>query len=55
MKAAQAIIHAVEAEHPPSRLVLGKDAVEAVRQKLSLMTAELDTYEVVSVATHIDT
>jgi NAD(P)-dependent dehydrogenase (short-subunit alcohol dehydrogenase family) len=55
MKAAQAIIQAVEAEHPPSRLVLGKDAVEAVRQKLSLMTAELDTYEAVSFATNIDT
>jgi NAD(P)-dependent dehydrogenase (short-subunit alcohol dehydrogenase family) len=54
MKAAQAIIDAVEAENPPSRLVLGKDAVEAIRQKMSLVTAELDKWEAVSHAMDFD-
>jgi NADP-dependent 3-hydroxy acid dehydrogenase YdfG len=43
--AAQAIVEAVEAEHPPLRLLLGRDALDNARMKLSELTADYDTWE----------
>jgi NAD(P)-dependent dehydrogenase (short-subunit alcohol dehydrogenase family) len=47
-KAARAILAALDAEEPPLRLVLGADAVEAIRNKLDSTRAELDHWEAVS-------
>lgn len=43
--AALAIVEAVEAEHPPLRLLLGRDALDNARMKLSELTADYDTWE----------
>jgi NAD(P)-dependent dehydrogenase (short-subunit alcohol dehydrogenase family) len=50
-KAAQAMIEVVESPNPPLRLVLGADAVGAIRDKLASVEAELDTWEPVSLST----
>src|SRR5919112_5733547 len=47
-KAARAILAALDAEETPLRLVLGADAVEAIRNKLDSTRAELDRWEAVS-------
>lgn len=44
-KAAQAIIQVVESNNPPLRLVLGKYAYNKFRNKIELLTAELNTWE----------
>lgn len=43
--AAQAIVETVEAEHPPLRLLLGRDALDNARMKLSELTADYDAWE----------
>jgi NAD(P)-dependent dehydrogenase (short-subunit alcohol dehydrogenase family) len=53
-KAAAAIIDALDAEEPPLRLVLGADAVEAVRAKDDTLRAELARWEDVARATAFD-
>ena len=53
-KAAQAIIRAVEAPRPPLRLVLGRDALEAINVKLGSWRRELDEWAVLSRATDFD-
>jgi NAD(P)-dependent dehydrogenase (short-subunit alcohol dehydrogenase family) len=53
-KAAEAIIDALEAEEPPLRLVLGADAVEAIRAKDDALRAELARWERVARATAFD-
>jgi NAD(P)-dependent dehydrogenase (short-subunit alcohol dehydrogenase family) len=50
-KAARAMILVVESVNPPMRLPLGEMAVGRIRQKLAAMTAELDTWEIVSLDT----
>lgn len=50
-KAALAMIKVVESENPPLRLVLGADALEGVRKKLSSVSQELDTWEEVTLNT----
>jgi NAD(P)-dependent dehydrogenase (short-subunit alcohol dehydrogenase family) len=50
-RAAQAIITAVEHPDPPSRLILGNDAVRGNRALLDARRAELDAWEAVSVTT----
>jgi NAD(P)-dependent dehydrogenase (short-subunit alcohol dehydrogenase family) len=55
VRAAQAMIQAVEAEEPPLRLALGADALYVICEKL---TAELESYkqwEFVSVSTAFPT
>ena len=47
-KAARAIVATLDTEEPPLRLVLGADAVEAIRNKLDSTQAELDRWEAVS-------
>jgi NAD(P)-dependent dehydrogenase (short-subunit alcohol dehydrogenase family) len=53
VKAARAIADAVAAGAPTLRLPLGADAVEAIRQKLSEVAADVDANESVAVATAI--
>jgi NAD(P)-dependent dehydrogenase (short-subunit alcohol dehydrogenase family) len=50
-KAAAAIIAALDAEQPPLRLVLGADAVDAIRAKHEELVAELERWESVARAT----
>src|SRR5215831_18019187 len=47
-KAAQAIIAIVDAEHPPRRLLLGRDAVQMARQIDQAKLAEIDRWEPLS-------
>jgi NAD(P)-dependent dehydrogenase (short-subunit alcohol dehydrogenase family) len=44
-KAAQAILTALDSEHPPLRLVLGEDAIANIRARLGELTVELDQWE----------
>ena|ERR1700754_1572606 len=44
-RAAQAIVKAVEAEHPPLRLLLGKAALNGARVKLQELKTDFDTWE----------
>ena len=53
VKAAEAIITALDADDPPLRLVLGEDAIGNIRQRLGRVTAELDAWEAVGRATAI--
>jgi hypothetical protein len=50
-KAAQAILIAVNSDHPPLRLVLGADAVDSVQQRLDRLTTELREWETLGRAT----
>jgi NAD(P)-dependent dehydrogenase (short-subunit alcohol dehydrogenase family) len=50
-KAAAAILAALTAEHPPLRLALGDDAVDAIRDTLARRQAELTAWEPTSRAT----
>jgi NAD(P)-dependent dehydrogenase (short-subunit alcohol dehydrogenase family) len=50
-RAAEAIIAAVDAEVSPLRLVLGADALAGIRAKLAAVSAEISTWEPVSVDT----
>lgn len=51
VRAAEAVIAAVEAAEPPQRLPLGIDALEAVRAKTEQVARELDAWERVSLST----
>lgn len=51
IKAARAIIDAVEAGAPQLRLPLGKDAVDGIRAKLAQVGADVDAAEPVALAT----
>ena len=51
VKAAQAMLAAIDADAPPAHLLLGSDAVRLVREKLVAMAAELDEWEAVSRST----
>jgi NAD(P)-dependent dehydrogenase (short-subunit alcohol dehydrogenase family) len=53
-KAAQAILDLLEAESPPTHLVLGRDALRMVREKLKALSAELDAWEQVSISTDFE-
>ena len=50
-RAADAIIHAVAAENPPLRLVLGKYALDKARRKLAVATRELEAGTTAGLAT----
>ncbi|MGJ5675240.1 MAG: oxidoreductase [Nostochopsis sp.] len=51
VKAAAAMIQAVESENPPLRLALGKDALDAIADKLESVKTELDAWREVSTNT----
>lgn len=50
-KAAQALLHIVDAETPPVHLLLGNDALGLVRAKLEALNEEIDAWEHVSTST----
>jgi NAD(P)-dependent dehydrogenase (short-subunit alcohol dehydrogenase family) len=52
-RVAEAIVQAVESDDPPLRLVLGAEALEAVRAKLDGQRGELDAWEHVARSTAI--
>jgi NAD(P)-dependent dehydrogenase (short-subunit alcohol dehydrogenase family) len=51
VKAAAAIVAALDADEPPLRLVLGGDAIGNIRQRLQGVSAELDAWAAVGAAT----
>jgi NAD(P)-dependent dehydrogenase (short-subunit alcohol dehydrogenase family) len=51
VKAAAAIVAALDADEPPLRLVLGEDAIGNIRQRLQGVSAELDAWAAVGAAT----
>jgi len=48
VRAADAIITAVESDKPPLNLILGKFGLDAVRQKIAALSAEIDAWEQIS-------
>lgn len=50
-KAAQALLLLVASDSPPAHLLLGTDALQLVRDKLSLLNSEIDTWDSVSRST----
>jgi NAD(P)-dependent dehydrogenase (short-subunit alcohol dehydrogenase family) len=48
-RAAEAIIQAVTADHPPRHLLLGKPALDLARQKLAALKADFDAWEAVTI------
>jgi NAD(P)-dependent dehydrogenase (short-subunit alcohol dehydrogenase family) len=52
-KAARAILEVLDAEAPPLRLALGRDAVEAVRAKHARLRHDLETWETLSLGTDL--
>jgi NAD(P)-dependent dehydrogenase (short-subunit alcohol dehydrogenase family) len=53
-EAARAILDLLETQAPPTHLVLGRDALRMVREKLKALSAELDAWEQVSVSTDFE-
>lgn len=53
-KAAAAMIAAVDAPEPPFRLVLGPDALAAIRKKLTRLANNLDAWESTSLGTDLE-
>ena len=50
-KAAQVLLKVIAAENPPVHLLLGKDAVRLVREKLDTLMSEIRAWETVSCST----
>ena len=50
-KAGEAILKLIASDDPPMHLLLGRDAINMVREKLGLLKAEFDAWEQVSVST----
>lgn len=50
-KAAQAIIQVVESDDPPRRLVLGKDALRAIRDQIQSVSEEISAWEELTTST----
>lgn len=53
-KAAKAMIKVVESNDPPLRLVLGKPALDAIREKFQMVEEEMKKWEQVSLDTSFD-
>jgi NAD(P)-dependent dehydrogenase (short-subunit alcohol dehydrogenase family) len=51
VRAAQAIIQAVESPHPPMHLALGTDAMSLIQEKLEWVKTDLDAWQSVTVST----
>ena len=51
VKAAAAIVAALDSDEPPLRLVLGEDAIGNIRQRLQGVSAELDAWEAAGAGT----
>jgi NAD(P)-dependent dehydrogenase (short-subunit alcohol dehydrogenase family) len=50
-KAARAMLAAIDAKNPPAHLLLGSDALQLVRGKLSAMEEEIRAWEAVTIST----
>lgn len=50
-KAASAMLDVIASDAPPAHLLLGSDAIELVRQKLTLLAEEIDQWEAVTRST----
>jgi NAD(P)-dependent dehydrogenase (short-subunit alcohol dehydrogenase family) len=53
-KAAAAMLTLIASDNPPAHLLLGRDAISLVREKLGLLKAEFDTWEPVSSSTDFE-
>ena len=53
-KAARTILLAASAQQPPSRLLLGSDAVAGLRTQTKVELAEVDAYEALGMSTDAD-
>jgi short-subunit dehydrogenase len=53
-KAARALLRIVADANPPVHLLLGRDALKLVREKLALMSREIDAWEALSASTDHD-
>jgi NAD(P)-dependent dehydrogenase (short-subunit alcohol dehydrogenase family) len=51
VKAARAMLSIIDADEPPSHLLLGSDALGLVREKFSLLSAEIEAWESVTRST----
>lgn len=51
VRAARAMLTAIAADHPPSHLLLGSDALGLVRAKLSALNEEFNAWEAITVST----
>jgi hypothetical protein len=54
IKAAQAILTALDADEPPLRLVLGADAIGNIERRLKAVADELAAWRAVGEATALD-
>jgi NAD(P)-dependent dehydrogenase (short-subunit alcohol dehydrogenase family) len=54
-KAATAILEVLDADAAPLRLALGRDAVEAIREKHASLRRDLETWEAISLGTDLAT
>jgi NAD(P)-dependent dehydrogenase (short-subunit alcohol dehydrogenase family) len=54
-RAAQALLHLVDADHPPLHLLLGSDALRRAREKLDAVIDEVDRWEPVTRSTDFTT
>ena len=55
VKAAQAILQCVQSPNPPVHLLLGSDALALIREKLSYLTNEIETWEKITISTDATT
>ena len=51
VKAARAMLDVIAQDSPPAHLLLGSDAIDLVRQKLSLLANEIDQWEAITRST----
>jgi len=51
IKAAQAMLEIIESDTPPAHLLLGSDALKLVREQLTEMSQEINTWETLTVST----
>jgi hypothetical protein len=54
IKGARAIVGALTSAEPPLRLVLGEDALAAVRAKIEQVKADLAAWEMLTLSTGFD-
>jgi NAD(P)-dependent dehydrogenase (short-subunit alcohol dehydrogenase family) len=53
-KAAEAMLALIASDNPPTHLLLGRDAISLVREKLGLLKTEFDAWEQVSASTDFE-
>ena len=50
-RAAQALLQLVDSDDPPAQLLLGSDALKRARDKLAVVTAEIDRWQALTNST----